>query len=214
MAFALPAIAAFAPETAAALGASSTFATISSIGQIVGLAGSAFGAIQGGRAQAASDKYAASVAANNAQIARDNATRTAQEGDANAEKKQLETRAKLGGLLADQGASGVDVNSGSAVDVRSSAAETGALDALTIRSNAARQAYGYQTDAAGFDAESSMKNAAAKDDSTAGLIKSGSTFLTGLSSLGNSGALTPSDPYKDLVGSKSISKYVYGGVGF
>lgn len=41
-------------------------------------------------------------------------------------------------------ASGVDVNSGSAVDVQADTRHLGELDALTIRTNAAREAWGYQ----------------------------------------------------------------------
>jgi hypothetical protein len=38
----------------------------------------------------------------------------------------------------------IDVNTGSAVDVQADTANLGELDALTIRTNAARQAWGYQ----------------------------------------------------------------------
>lgn len=199
MAFALPAVAAFAPETAAAIGASSTFSALGAIGSAISLGSSVFGAISGGRSQAASSRYAETVAANNAQIAKQNADYAAQEGEVNAAKKERETRAKLGGLLADQGASGVDVNSGSAVDVRSSAASIGALDALTIRSNAARQAYGYETQGAEYEGEAAVDKSEASNANTSGLIKGGSTFLSGLSKLNESGA------FNNHVGSKSLS---------
>jgi len=51
--------------------------------------------------------------------------------------------AQRGGLAANN----VDVGYGSAVDVQADAAHLGELDALTIRSNAARQAWGFQVQA-------------------------------------------------------------------
>ncbi len=65
----------------------------------------------------------------------------------------MKTRGQVGAIEASQAASNITVGSGSAVDVRSSAAEMGELDALTIRSNAEKQAYGYQTQAAAFTGE-------------------------------------------------------------
>lgn len=60
-------------------------------------------------------------------------------------------RAGLRGLIGSQRAGfsgqGVDVGTGSAVDVQADAAFLGELDALTIRTNAAREAWGYRREA-------------------------------------------------------------------
>lgn len=60
-------------------------------------------------------------------------------------------RASVRGLIGSQragfAAQGVDVGSGSAVDVQADAAYLGELDALTIRNNAAREAWGYEVEA-------------------------------------------------------------------
>ena len=161
----------------AAGGGLSTLGTIASIGSaIIG----GFGAIQQGRAASASANYNAQVAANNAKIAQQNATWAGQAGEAQAAASEAKTRAAVGATQAAQGASGVDVNSGSASDVRASQAEIGMLDALTIRSNAARQAYGYQTQSASDTAQSKLDKSQAKNDSTAGLIGGGATLLGGL----------------------------------
>jgi len=140
---------------------------------------SAFGTLQAGKAAAASGKYNNAVAANNAEIARRNAEFAGQKGEAAAARKQMETRAKVGGILASQGASGVNINSESAGDVRESATELGKLDALTIRSNAAREAYGYQTQGMNYDAEGALALAEGKNAQSASYLTAASTLLTG-----------------------------------
>lgn len=56
-------------------------------------------------------------------------------------------RASIGSQRVGFAASNIDVNFGSAVDVQADAAMLGELDALTIRTNAAREAWGYKVQA-------------------------------------------------------------------
>ena len=56
-------------------------------------------------------------------------------------------RAMIGSQRTGIAAAGVDVGFGSAVDVQADAAFLGELDALTIRTNAAREAWGYKVEA-------------------------------------------------------------------
>lgn len=60
-------------------------------------------------------------------------------------------RSKVRGVIGSQragfAAGNIDVGFGSAVDVQADAATLGELDALTIRTNAAREAWGYQVSA-------------------------------------------------------------------
>lgn len=178
MGFAIPlALAAF-PETMGAIGlTAATAGTASGIIGAVGTGLSALGSITSGQAASKSAKYNAAVAANNAQTAQNNATLAGQEGAANANIEQQKTRANVGEIKAAQAANGVNVNKGSAVDVQSSAAELGELNAINIRSNAARSAYGYQTQAASDKAQSELDKQEASFDSTAGLEKAGTTLL-------------------------------------
>lgn len=138
---------------------------------------SAIGSIQQGKQQAAAAKYNAQVQENNATIAKQNATFVAQEGAANTEREQMKTRATVGAIKAAQSANGVDVNTGSAVDVQSSAAELGELNAITVRSNAVRQAYGFQTQAASDQAQAALDRQQAKYDTRAGYMKAASTLI-------------------------------------
>ncbi len=147
----------------------------------------ALGAIAQGKQQAASDKYNAAVAENNATIANQNATFAGQEGAANAAIEQAKTRATVGGIKAAQAANGIDVNTGSAVDVRSSASELGELNAINIRSNATRQAYGFETQASNDKAQAQLDRSQAKYDSEAGYVKAGTGLLSSAATAGTSG---------------------------
>lgn len=100
--------------------------------------------------QAAALNFKARIAENNAVAAEQNAEHAMQAGQAQAETQSLKNRAAMGHILARQGASGVDVNTGSAVDVREGAREAGVLDVENVIHNAQLQAYGYRSHAENF----------------------------------------------------------------
>ena len=171
------------PFAATAMGASaataSTMATIGSVISEIGTVAGAIGQFAQGEAKSSADKYNATIASNNAKIAEQNAEFKSREGEQQAAIEEQKTRAKVGAIQANQAAAGVDVNTGSAVDVRSSAASLGELNAITIRSNAAREAYGYQTQASNDKAQAAMDSSMAGKDLMAGVIGGATTFLGG-----------------------------------
>lgn len=194
MAIALPAI-------ASAMGASAaTAATIGTIGSVVSAVGtgvSVLGALKQGSAASSAAHTRAAVQTNNATIARQNAERAAQVGEEKAAMSQRDTRAKIGAMEASQAASGVDINNGSALDVRASETEFGQLDAQTIRSNAAREAYGYQTQATNMDSAASMSKAEAKNAKTSGFMNAATVLGTALGSSDNWGSRASSTALDD-----------------
>jgi hypothetical protein len=153
----------------------------STIGAGVG----AYGAIESGEAASASASYQAQVAANDAQIADQNAQYATAAGNAQASQQQLKTAAQIGAIRAAQAANGLDVNSGSDLDVQSSAKELGELDTLTIQNNAARQAYGYETQSMSYTAQSGLDTAQSGQALTAGTIGGVGSILGGVSSVGS-----------------------------
>lgn len=160
--------------------AASSPAWLSAAGIGAGLIGggvSAYGAYQQGQAQAGAARYNADLEKQNATVSRENAAIAGQAGSEQGYQVGAKTRATVGNIKANQAASGVDVNSGSALDVRSSAAELGELDALTVRSNATREAYGYAQQARSHDAQSNLDLFEADNAETAGAIGAASTFL-------------------------------------
>lgn len=152
---------------------------------MAGTAVSAAGAYEQGQATAAAANYQAQVARNNAQIARENVALAAQTGAAKETAQGMKTADSVGKMKATQGASGIDVNTGSAASVRDAAAKLGALDALTIRSNTAREAYGYEVAATSQEAQARLDEMEASQAQEAGTIGALGTFLTGASSVGS-----------------------------
>lgn len=173
--------AASAASTTAAAAATAT--TLADVGLYAGLASSVIGglgAFQSGRASAAAATYNSQVSEQNAQLAQQNAKWATEAGEAKVEQQGAKTRAQVGGILAAQAANNVDVTKGSAVDVRSSAASLGELSAINIRSDAARQAYGLESQASSASAQSQLDKMEAGQDEIAGEVGGASSVIGGV----------------------------------
>lgn len=158
------------------------------------------GAIQQSQASAASAGYNAKVAGMNANIATTNANFAGAQGEQEVGVQGMKNKAEVGSITAAQGASGVDVNTGSSVNVRQSAAEVGMLNALTIRSNAAKAAYGYQTQSANDVAQAALDRSQQSADKTAGFVNAGADILGGVGKAASFAYLGGSDPTGGITG--------------
>lgn len=156
----------------------------STIAGVAGAGVSAYGAYESGQATAASDSYQAQVAENNATLAKQQGKLDIQSGEIAAVDQGLKTKATIGSQKAQQGASGIDVNSGSAADVRAGTAQMGMVDVSTIRSNAAKKAYADEVTANSDTAQGQLDTMGASSASTAGEIGAAGTLLTGASTVG------------------------------
>jgi hypothetical protein len=155
---------------------------------VTSLAGGVMSAVGTGRQYAAASAnaaYQAQVAANNAKIAQQNQNAELQAGSQQATMTGLRTRATVGKTKAEQGASNVDVNSGSFSNARSGEAEVGLLDALTVRSNAARRAYGYEVQGLNDTAQSQLLETESRQAREAEPWAVGASLLSSASSAGS-----------------------------
>ena len=150
----------------------------------VGAATTAAGTLATGQSTAAADAYQAQVAANNAKLAQQQGKLDIQSGEIAAVDQGLKTKAAVGTEKAQQGASGIDVNTGSAPAVRAGTAETGMLDALTIRSNAAKKAYADEVTAQSDTAQGVLDTFAGQSAQTGADIGAAGTLLSGASTVG------------------------------
>lgn len=139
----------------------------------------AYGSIYAGQAASNAANYNAAIQMQNSEQAKRNSEIASQSGMANQNIQQLKTRAQVGSIKANQGASGVGIHSGSSMDVSESAAVLGEMDALTIRSRATREAYGYETQAVDFQNKATLERQEAKNAKTASYINAGSSLLGG-----------------------------------
>jgi hypothetical protein len=109
---------------------------------LVGSAVAAGGTIMSGVAQSQQAKH-------NAKVGELQARDAEQRGQTAEDQHRRRVRQFAGAQKAQLAAQGVDVGSGSASDLIGDTAALGELDALTIRNNTAREAWGYRAQAAG-----------------------------------------------------------------
>ncbi len=75
------------------------------------------------------------------------------------------------------------MDEGSAFDIQRDIEELGELDELTIRTNAEREALGFEKEAAEFQGEQSLQSSRARHARQAGTISAGATLLSGAGSV-------------------------------
>lgn len=107
---------------------------------MVGAGVAATGTLMEGQSQAMASEY-------NADVARQNAAIAAQQGKAAVELQQRNAKRTIGTMVANYGASGVQVDSGSPLDVLADSASMAELDKLTTQYNYALRGLGYSQQA-------------------------------------------------------------------
>lgn len=161
-----------------------TLAAASLVTGALGTVSSVVGGIQNANAQASQMQYQAAIADRNAQIANRNAAYAAQAGEAKAQQEGLKNREILGRVRVAEAANGLDINSGSDLDVREAQRITGVEDVDQLRHNAMLQAYGYQTQSGNFTAQAAADRAGASNVTALEPLTAATSALAGLSSLG------------------------------
>lgn len=154
------------------------FATAALAATVIGGAVTAGGQLESGFATSRADNYSAEVAANNAAIAQQNAKYSTEAGQSAATTQSLKGASQIGKITTGQAASGVDVNTGSAVDVQASQRGANKLDTENVVANAGLTAYGYRTQAANFQAQGALDKAAATQAVTGAEIGAAGSLLS------------------------------------
>lgn len=152
---------------------------LTAAGGVVG----AIGSILGGQSQQKMYNYQAAIAKQNSQIASQNADYSIQKGEQQAQSYGMQAAQRQGQIRASQGASGLDVNSGSAKQVQDSQRLVTSMDLDQIRSNAAKTAYDYDVQAVNFTDQGQLDTMAGANASAAGSIGAASTLLGSASSV-------------------------------
>jgi len=142
---------------------------------VVGALNQGKGAATQAAASSQAADYRAQVADNNAAIAREN-QRVAQDnaraaeaaGAARADQESINARQLLGKQKVAAAASGLDVNSGSALDIRAGTAGQAMLTDLNIRDETSRRAYNYRKRGEGYGDQGSNFDIESEAARTAG----------------------------------------------
>jgi len=113
----------------------------------------------------------------NAAIAEEQATDAIARGKEEEDRYRAQVRSRIGTTRAAFASQGVDVGSGSAVDVQADQAYLGELDALQIRNNAAREAWGYRVEATNYRDAGRNARSAAKSQIIGSILGTGTSLL-------------------------------------
>jgi hypothetical protein len=151
---------------------------------VLGAGVSAAGALEQGQASANAANYGAAIASNNAVIAKQNADYAEKAGRRQAETTGLKAAAIGGKVKASQAASGIDVNSGSNVDVQQSVREAGKIDTETVLNNSELAAYGYRNQETSFKSQAELDKATAEQAPIGAAIGATGSLLSSASGLG------------------------------
>lgn len=170
-------------------------------------------ALMGGSSSSKQYAYQAGIAQMNKKIALQNADYAREAGEGEAQAFGTKAAYRQGEIRTTQAASGLNVNSGSNLEVQQSQAKVDAQDMSTIRDNAARRAYGYETEAVNQEAKANAYKMAAKNAKTEGFLGAATSLVSGATSVaskwtqgqqlglwgeGETSAQTLSDPWTGL----------------
>ena len=161
-------------------------AAVGSIGIGASLAGGILGAVgaeKGGQAQQQMYNYQAQVAKINSTIDLQNRDYALNTGEQQSVVEGLKAGQQFGAIRAAQGASGVNVNTGSTTDVQRSQRTIASMDLTQIRSNAAKTAYDYSVKSVMDTNQASLDVMAGQNAKLAGDIGAFSSILGSVSSV-------------------------------
>jgi len=149
----------------------------------VGTATTAAGQIQAGKQAKGRAAYQAAVARNNATIAGYKAEDARRRGEIEAEKQGKATAQLIGRQRAALAGGGVTVGQDSAGQLVRDTAALGRLDALTIQSNAEREALGFEARGVSFESEARLQGLVGENAVSSSYLKAGASLLSGVGSV-------------------------------
>ena len=160
-----------------------SFAAASLALTAVGTVQSYMGQKAQGKAEQQMYEYQAAVDRNNAQIAEWQAVDAEKRGKEEERRQRLLTQQKKGTQRTAFAAAGIDLGSDNVAETLADTEMLGELDALTIRSNAQREAYGYRVQGSNYNASAVNNQYAGKNARTASNIRATTTLLDGASTI-------------------------------
>ena len=151
-------------------------------------------ALQAAEAQRQQLEYTAKVAENNRTLAERAAADAEARGDVAEAAQRRQAEALKGRQRAVLAGSGVLLDDGTPLDIISDTSQLGEVDALTVRSNAQREALGFRTQGIDFQNEANLNrlgatNAAAQGQTAASNISSAASIQGVSTILGTAGSV-------------------------
>jgi hypothetical protein len=158
------------------------FTTTALVGLTIGSTLSSFASQRKGATAATRQAdFEATLLEQNADLADQQAEDALVRGKSAEYKQQAQVRGLIGSQRAAIAASGVDIGTGSALDVQLDAAGLGEIDRTQIKNNAMLEAWGYKAQAADYRNRAKLTRYAGKNTAAGLKSSSYSTLLTGAS---------------------------------
>ena len=157
---------------------SSTAATVGTTIQAIGTLASA-------GAQYQSAQYGKAMAEQNAKLAEQQGLASLRQGALEQERIARRARQVQGQQRALYGASGVDISSGSPLEIQASTEYMAAQDKALVRYNAELKKWGFDVESANYKAQAQQYGNMGKSAIVGGLLGAGSTILNGSGVLGS-----------------------------
>lgn len=153
-------------------------------GQAFGVGMETVGSYYAAKAEKASLEGQAALADINAQMSETAAQVALRKGQQEGQQVQLKSAALKGQQRASLAASGVDLGSGSAVNILTTTDVLKEMDVNQINANAVREAWGYRTEGTNYANKALLTRASAKGINP--LMAAGRTLITGASAVAKS----------------------------
>lgn len=166
---------------------SKTAETVGGIGtglQIAGVIGATSGAYKKSNLEQTGYEFQSGVAKKNAGIARQQAEDAILRGERTENNVRQKTAQLKGNQIATMAARGLDLGVGSPLDILVGTDYMGERDALLVRDNANKEAWGYEVAAGNYDDNARMLDWRAKQQSP--VSDAASTLLTGIGTVASS----------------------------
>ena len=160
-------------------------------------------------AQVQAGNYKAKVDENNAQLADYQAQQTALAGSIEEERQRAKTRQMVGTQRAALAANGLDLSEGTPLDLVVETAAVGTEDALNIRYNAMREAWGFRQQAQGYRDSAKYDKFAGKSQATGTLLTTAASVF-GMAAGGYSSGLFGAKAPATTAGAGSLSPNFVG----
>ena len=132
-----------------------------------------------GKAQRAVSESQAALSDYNAGVAELQGKDAVEIGAENESRFRTQVRGMIGTQRAVQAGGNIDVNFGSSVDVQADTAFLGEMDALQIRTNAARQAWGYKVEAFNYASGAAIQRKEGANNELAAFARARGTRAAG-----------------------------------
>jgi hypothetical protein len=143
---------------------------VASIAYIAAAVIGAYSGIKAGNAAKASGEYQQKVADQNAALSDFKAEETGKLGAIQEERQRAKVRQVIGSQRASLAANGIDLSSGTALDLVGETAAFGEEDALMLRYNAMNEAWGYRTQATNFRNDGSAAASTGQNQASAAYL--------------------------------------------